>query len=411
MATIRWTGEAAAVAQVDKFTPANVEVDDVFTLTITDPDGRSHSVSFTATAATVANVTAGLVAAWNAETNALCTPITAADETTYLTLTADTAGEAFSVASSATNGGATDDQTLTRAAETANSGPKDWSCADNWSGGAVPGGAADQDVYIEDATDEIIYGLDQSGIANALASLNISKSFTGKIGPDGADGFAGDYLQIKTAKLNIGYHYGSGTVSGSGRVKIDTGSTACDIVVDDSGTAADTGKPAVRLLANSASTTIEVTKGTVGVGWEAGETATVSTITVSYATNVASDADVFVGEGVTLTTLDTAGGETLLRCAATTITQRAGTVETVGTGAVTTANVHGGTFTGNSTGTVTNLNVYGGTADFSRSSASRTVSTPKVDPGGVIKFNPSVVTLTNKIQPIQTSGVITYTAA
>jgi len=60
---------------------------------------------------------------------------------------------------------------------------------------------------------------------------------------------------------------------------------------------------------------------------------------------------------------------------------------------------------------VTNLNVYGGTADFSRSSASRTVSTPKVDPGGVIKFNPNVVTLTNKIQPIQTSGVITYTAA
>ena len=34
MATRTWKGDRSAVAQVDKFTPANVEVDDIFTLTV-----------------------------------------------------------------------------------------------------------------------------------------------------------------------------------------------------------------------------------------------------------------------------------------------------------------------------------------------------------------------------------------
>jgi len=223
MADIRWAGEAAAVARVDKFTPASVEIGDIFTLTVTGLDGTTHSISFTATVATVANVTAGLTAAWNASTNALCTPITASGQTTYMQLTADTAGNGFNVTASTTNGGAVNDQTLTKAAVTANAGPKDWSSADNWSGDAVPGGAADQDVYIEDFSGDILYGLDQSGIANTLASLNIGQSFTGKIGSNGAAGHAAEYLKIKATAVNIGYNYSNSTLSGSGRIKIDTG--------------------------------------------------------------------------------------------------------------------------------------------------------------------------------------------
>ncbi|GAG28294.1 unnamed protein product, partial [marine sediment metagenome] len=242
----------------------DVETTDIFTLTVTGFDGSTHSVSYTAAAATVADVTAGLAAAWEAETHDLCTPITAADvSSTHITLTADTAGVAFKVASTTTDGGGTDDQTLTRAATTKNEGPSDWSSTENWSGGAVPGGAANQDVYIEDSDVDILYGLDQSGIANALDSLNQAQSYTGKIASNGAYGLAGDYLQIKTAILNIGYNHGPGNPAGSGRVKIDLGATACTVTIDNTGINTDTAKPSIRLLANNAATNVRVRKGKV----------------------------------------------------------------------------------------------------------------------------------------------------
>src|SRR3954469_25164916 len=125
MASKYFIGTAGTTAQVDRFTPANVGIGDTFTLTVTGEDGSTLAISFVATVATVANVTAGLVAAWNASTNPLVTPITAADATTSLTLTADTVGVPFTIATSTTNGGAANTQTLTRAAVTANVGPSD----------------------------------------------------------------------------------------------------------------------------------------------------------------------------------------------------------------------------------------------------------------------------------------------
>lgn len=98
MADNIFTGNAIAVAQVWKVTPAGVEIGDVFTLTI-----NGKSISFTATAATVANVTAGLVAAWNASLIAEFAEVTASDAGTHLLLTADTAGKPFIVSSSTTN--------------------------------------------------------------------------------------------------------------------------------------------------------------------------------------------------------------------------------------------------------------------------------------------------------------------
>ena len=57
-----WEGGASAVAQVTDVTPANVEVDDVFKVTLSDDAGNSKQLSFTATAATVQNVVEGLKA-------------------------------------------------------------------------------------------------------------------------------------------------------------------------------------------------------------------------------------------------------------------------------------------------------------------------------------------------------------
>ncbi len=397
-----------AVAQVDTFTPANVEIGDIFTLTVTGNNGSSFAINYTAVDTLVATVCTGLETAWNASTNVLCTPITAADNTTDITLTADAAGVAFEVVSSAVNGGATDDQTLTRAATTANSGASDWRSAANWSGGVLPGVAVGDDVYLDDAV--IYYGLDQSGISNALASLNTEKA---QISVNPGTGAIPVYLQIKTAILTIGLHNAPGTPIPLFPVNIDLGSTAAEVVVHNAGTNNPTTEPAIRLLANSASTNIEVRKGTVGIANNPGETTTVGNIIVNYSTNQASDANVFIGDGVTLTNYTQKGGKCSLGSAiGTTGNLESGTLLTFGTGAIATLNITGGTATLNALGTITALNVSDtGTADFTKSGQARTVTTPKIDPGGTIIYDPSIVTMTTKIQLISSTGNIEVRAA
>lgn len=427
-ATIRWLGTATAVAQVDTFTPAIVEVDDIFTLTVTGLDGTTFVVNFTATAATVPNVTAGIETAWNAATNSLATPMTATDNTTTVSLTADTAGDAFSVASTTTDGGGNDTQTFVRAATTGSAGPKHWDTTANWSTGALPGGGAGEDIFVEDFSGDILFGLDQSGIANTLTSLNVGKSFTGKIGPNGSAGIAAAYLQIKATTVNIGQHFGPGSPLGSGRIKLDLGATASTVNVDAMATASDSGKPALRLKMDSTSSNLFVNKGDVGLAAEAGETSSIGTVRVAYMTNRANDSDLLIGDGVTFggtNTINITGGDTTLRVAAATVTIQSGTLTKTGSGAITTLNADGGTVTtwgagtittvnasgstvnSNSTGTITNLTITGGLVDFTKSPALRTVTTPKLDSGGAIKYDPSIITMTSKID---STNAVTLTA-
>lgn len=407
MAIIRYIGTAATVVQIDDFTPANPNTDDVYTLTATGANGRVEAVSFTVVATeTVAAVCTGLAAAWNASTDALHTGVTAADNTTKVTLTADTAGAAFEVVASITDGGGGAAPTLTRSVDTANSGPSDWRSADNWSGGAVPGGAASQDVEITGAT--MLYGLDQSAIANTLSSLTIGQS---RIGTNPADGCLPVYLEIKVSVITIGQHIGPGSPTELAPIQIDTGSTASAITVYNSGTNSVSTMPAIRIKANSASTTLLVYKGKVGAANIAGETATLSSVSVSYASNVSGDADVFLGDGLTVTTVKQTGGDLYQDCGCTTLNSSDGKLTTSGDGTIATVNISGGNATLNSTGTVTLINATGGITDCTKSAAARTITTVKVDPGAVFKHDPSVVTLTNGIQPYSSSGNVTYTAS
>ena len=97
----------AGTAQIATFTPANVQIGDVFTVVI-----GGNTVSFTATAATVANVTAGLTAAINANTAAAAL-VTAVDSTTEVTVTSDSVGVNTPImTSSATNGTTSSTNTL-----------------------------------------------------------------------------------------------------------------------------------------------------------------------------------------------------------------------------------------------------------------------------------------------------------
>jgi hypothetical protein len=109
--------KATPVAEVDTFTPGGtITTGDVDTLTYTAPDGTVTTASFTVGGtATAAAVSAGLIAAWNA--NATLAAVATATGTVTVILTAVTPGTPFTVAGSVVGVG-----TLTRAATTAASG-------------------------------------------------------------------------------------------------------------------------------------------------------------------------------------------------------------------------------------------------------------------------------------------------
>lgn len=399
MSTRIWRGDAPAVAQVDTATPANVEIDDIFTLTI-----NGKSVSFTATAATVANVTAGLVAAWNASTIPEHAEITATDSTTHVTLTADTAGKPFTLTGSATDGGGTDTQTLSVTTTTNCSGPNHWDVAANWSGGAVP--VNGDDVVFENSAVSVKYGLDQSSVT--LDSLTVRQSYTGQIGLPRTNSDAGTsstYIEYRETYLAVGatsVSIGSGDGSGSGRIKLDTGSVQTAIVVYGTGNQAEVGLEALLWKGTHASNTLDVLKGTVGAAVLAGETATLATLRVGYQSNQLGDATVRCGSGVTLTTIDKSGGTLVIESNVTTLTQTAGDLYVRGSAAVTTLNADGGKVFDESTGTMTTANVAAGvTLDFSRQTQSKTVTNCNAYDGATIRDPHKRVTWTNGVDLVR----------
>ena len=113
--TVQAVNTFGKTAQIDTVTPANVAVGDVFTLTL-----NGTTVAFTATAATVANVTAGLTAAINNNAS-LAMLLTATDGTTNLTVKSDYSGLGFTTTAATTQGGGGATQTLTAVTSTANS--------------------------------------------------------------------------------------------------------------------------------------------------------------------------------------------------------------------------------------------------------------------------------------------------
>jgi hypothetical protein len=184
MATKTWIGGAPEIAQVVDVTPANVEVDDIFTITLSNDEGESDTLSFTATAATVQNVVEGIDALADAAKTAGVKPwddVTVTEDDTKLTITADTAGTRFYVDASATDGGGTDTQTFSASTVTDNSGPFDWQCADNWDSDTLPA-TGDSVIVPSSAAYPILYGLVSPSSAWALNSFIIENGFTLGVG-------------------------------------------------------------------------------------------------------------------------------------------------------------------------------------------------------------------------------------
>ena len=173
------------------------------------------------------------------------------------------------------------------------------------------------------------------------------------------------------------------------------------MTVHNTGVTSESGRQALRLLMTNAANVLSVLKGSVSVAADAGETSQLATLNVSFVDGIETDADVVVGSGVTLATLNKTGGSVDLQCAATTITNRDGHLRTSGSGAVTTLNMYDGSADLNSTGTLTTLNGYGGSVDTTESLAARTVTTLNIYAGFDFKYDPSVVTVTNKPSPAE----------
>lgn len=280
----------------------------------------------------------------------------------------------------------------------------DWSVAANWSPSGVPTDA--DDVVLELSTQAVTDGLDQSAIA--LDSLTIKQSYTGTIAADGT------YLEIMSARVDVGEHYGAGTPNGSGRVKLDLrgdGGTASVVVIHNTaGTTEDENESPVRLLFNEATSDLYVRKGSVGIATDApGEVSILDEIHVGYTTGRSSDAIVVIGSGVTLDELQITGGQTTLKCAATTVGISDGQLQTEGAGAITTMTVDGGVVIANSLGTISTLNCNAGETDFFRSSEDRIVTTPKLKAGATLRYDPAYVTMTNEPAPQEPVNIVCTT--
>lgn len=221
----------------------------------------------------------------------------------------------------------------------------------NWSPTNVP--TTNDDVRLTPGAGSISSGLDQSAVA--IDDFIGEAGYTGTIGSESG---AGSYLQIDPNRFEW---------EGTGVALIDVGGATIPLQVLNAATAT-LGKRGL-YLKGSGITVLNVVKGKVGLASRPGETATATTINVS-----GPSADLWIGLGVTTTTVNVLGGKCRIRCGATTVNIFDGEVYTEENGAITTVNMWGGRFYPNSTGTIGTLNILGGLTDFRKSSVARTVS-------------------------------------
>lgn len=289
MANAIFRGGAEAVAQVDKATPASVEANDTFTLTITDHLGAVASVTHTSADDVEATVVTALVAlcvAAKAGGEVPWTRVTASDDTTHVTLTADTAGMPFTLVCSKTGTG-----TLTRAAVTAVSGPSLLSVADNMEDGTVLA-AADNLIIPADCAYGIFYE-DLSG--TELGSITFEKGYSGDVAS-----------AVLPLLLDVA---DSGVVELAGTGNIHLGITGGGAVVNvrEAGVGSGAGTYGMNLSVGEATQAISVMLdspgGKVGLAALPGQTATFPSIKVAQG-------NVKIGSGVTVTDIITSGGVT-----------------------------------------------------------------------------------------------------
>ena len=170
--------------------------------------------------------------------------------------------------------------------------------------------------------------------------MQIDASYTGSIGlpytsANGYTEYRQKFLQLTGSTLtNIGLGQGAG----SGKIQIDYQGTDHVTNIYQTAQSTERGMPAVQIKGGNSASKVNLIKGTLGLALSAGETATLPTLNMSYAGNIAGDAQVWTGTGCTLTTVSKTGGSLYSLCAVTTLTSYAGST-TVLAGNMTTASL------------------------------------------------------------------------
>lgn len=232
---------------------------------------------------------------------------------------------------------------------------------------------ATEHVRIPSGSGDISSNLDQSAVAIG--------DFIREEGHEGTIGSATGYLRIDPDRFEH---------AGSGQGWIDIGSANISLHIHGTGSAVE-GERGLYLRGTNIAT-LNIMGGDVGVASLPGEISTVATIRV-----LGDDSSLWIGNGVTLTTLHQYAGEVRLRCGATTVIIYDGTHITEENGTMTTVTLRAGEYIYKSTGNVTTFHLYGGDLDLRQSGAARTISTlNKYSGSSRVIRNKEAVTITTE---------------
>jgi len=402
MATIRWTGLAPNVQQVDTIQITAYDAATTYTVTI-------GNVAVSVVGTTDANGTASaLNTALGLSGHAYFSAVTWTVSTDTVTGTGVN-GEPFILTASVAGGTGTVSHTAeATAAESANH----FTVAENWSSNTVP--TTNDEIIFDKGSTPLLWDIDQNALS--LNLVRTDRAYTGYIGlnphafmSNGTEAtstpeYRETHFKIDADRIEIGRESGNQTGAGQGRVNIDNGDagTPVCIVFNTAASARDTGQLAVDYVANDAAAVLTVINAPGGVGVAVklpGTTAVLASIDVQ-GSNAANR--VVVGEGTTVTNYRQNSGVNILACAADLagwIRVNGGTLTTLGEEwTAATVDIYGGRVNMDhydSTTLATTTNVWNGaTLDLSRNSRTRTISTVKLFPECVLITDPGFVTIT-----------------
>lgn len=197
-------------------------------------------------------------------------------------------------------------------------------------------------------------GLDQSSVA--LGDFIVEE------GCEAVFGSLSSYLYIDPNRFEF---------SGNGQAFIDLTTAAIPVQIYRTA-GAQFGERGL-YLRGSALTVINLMGGSVGLAALPGETSTATTVRIQG--GASEPADLWLGNGVTLTNLHQYNGNCRARCGITTTILYSGKLTTEENGAMTTVTQHAGEYVYQSSGNITTYNLYGGDLDCQKSGATRTIST------------------------------------
>ena len=387
MATKRWIGNAALVAQVDTATVGGtIASGSTFAVGC-----NGKSLIYTAIGGDTATiVSAAMVAMLN--TNKVTRQVpeiaeaTASQNGTSFTLTSDRPGVPFTFTYTPGGSGS---PSFSGSTTTSNSGPNVLDAGTNWSGGSAP--TTSDDVFFDDSDVDVLYNLDAFTVT--FTSVTFTPSFTGKVGLNQDAGdyyeYRPRYLVLKATTLTIN--------TACGRLRIDSSSVQTTMNILQTGESESASLPAMLWKGTHASNSVNISKGSLGIGYLIGDTATVATLNVGYVSDRDRDATVIGGSSLSLTTLNINGGSVTLQNNVTTVNGYNGTI-TVIEGNIATFNNFGAAAIYRANDTITTYDGRDGASiDFNSDPRGRTLTNTTLRKGTIWKDEAKTVTFSNAV--------------